>query len=72
MKTCLLALYNIANEIANEIQKEKGVWNQVLPHLKKGVPICSFSIIIGIYSFVHFSSCLIGIHIYTIGKDHRY
>ncbi|KAK7843592.1 (E,E)-alpha-farnesene synthase [Quercus suber] len=36
MKTCFLALYNTTNEIANEIQKEKGTWNQVLPHLKKG------------------------------------
>ncbi|XP_050288829.1 (E,E)-alpha-farnesene synthase-like [Quercus robur] len=36
MKTCFLALYNTTNEIANEIQKEKGAWNQVLPHLKKG------------------------------------
>ncbi|KAL4655201.1 hypothetical protein ACB092_01G433400 [Castanea dentata] len=34
MKICFLALYNTTNEIANEIQKEKG-WNQLLPHLKK-------------------------------------
>ncbi|XP_050288828.1 (E,E)-alpha-farnesene synthase-like isoform X2 [Quercus robur] len=36
MKTCFLALYNTTDEIANEIQKEKGAWNQVLPYLKKG------------------------------------
>ncbi|XP_065635555.1 (E,E)-alpha-farnesene synthase [Quercus suber] len=35
MKTCFLPLYSTTNEIANEIQKEKGAWNQVLPHLKK-------------------------------------
>ncbi|KAJ4703292.1 Terpene synthase [Melia azedarach] len=35
MKICFQALYETANEMANEIQKEKG-WNiKVLPHLRK-------------------------------------
>ncbi|KAK4858837.1 hypothetical protein QYF36_022774 [Acer negundo] len=34
MKTFFQALYDTINEIANEIQHEKG-WNQVLPYLKK-------------------------------------
>ncbi|KAG2684190.1 hypothetical protein I3760_10G065400 [Carya illinoinensis] len=35
MKTCFLALYNTVNEFVNEVQREKG-WDQLLlPHLKK-------------------------------------
>jgi hypothetical protein len=37
MKICFLALYNTTNEIANEIQKEKGCCNPLLPHLKEVV-----------------------------------
>ncbi|KAG6691486.1 hypothetical protein I3842_10G065700 [Carya illinoinensis] len=37
MKTCFLALYNTVNEFVNEVQREKG-WDQLLlPHLKKVV-----------------------------------
>ncbi|XAR53728.1 Alpha-farnesene synthase [Bertholletia excelsa] len=34
MKICFEALYNTTNEVACEIQKEKG-WNSVLPYLQK-------------------------------------
>ncbi|KAI3456387.1 hypothetical protein Pfo_013050 [Paulownia fortunei] len=34
IKRCFWALYDTANDIDHEIQKEKG-WNSVLPHLKK-------------------------------------
>ncbi|KAK3188179.1 hypothetical protein Dsin_027740 [Dipteronia sinensis] len=38
MKLCFQALYDTTNQIAYEIQKEKG-WNRVLPDLKK-VMVC--------------------------------
>ncbi|KAG8385684.1 hypothetical protein BUALT_Bualt03G0070700 [Buddleja alternifolia] len=34
IKKCFSTLYDTANDIDNEIQKEKG-WNSVLPHIKK-------------------------------------
>nr|UFQ06454.1 alpha-farnesene synthase [Zanthoxylum ailanthoides] len=34
MKRSFQALYETTNEVANEIQKEKG-WNRILPHLRK-------------------------------------
>lgn len=36
MKRSFQALYETTNEVANEIQKEKG-WNTILPHLRKVV-----------------------------------
>ncbi|KAK9265400.1 hypothetical protein L1049_007421 [Liquidambar formosana] len=44
MKICFQALYAITNEIAHEIQKEKG-WGRVLPLLKKVVLFHSFLIL---------------------------
>ena len=42
MKICFLALYNTTNEIANEIQKEKGCGNPLLPHLKEVVLLVKY------------------------------
>ncbi|XAR53727.1 Alpha-farnesene synthase [Bertholletia excelsa] len=41
MKICFEALYNTTNEVASELQREKG-WNSVLPYLHKTwVDICN-------------------------------
>lgn len=45
MKICFWALYNTTEDIAVEIQKEKGLNNSVLPYLQKAVSTQTWTVV---------------------------
>lgn len=63
MKICFWTLFNTTDEIAVEIQKEKG-WNSVLPHLQKAVRSQIIFYSIRLINLPHISSKFLAKYIY--------